>query len=372
MDKKKIVNSVLSKILSYIVTQYEKNKIKDKRRVNLYSQIELTNEQKLEINNFYLTNYGKKIPYKWHRLYQSFTGKFDVTYFPEFLYIPNFEAKMNPYWYSKAFEDKNLLEFLVKNTEIKIPEVIISCVNGVLRNKDCDIIDISKSVEILKKQKENLFLKPSIDSSSGIGCTLIDITTMKLDHNFMSNIIKKYSGNFVLQKKIENSKELRALHPDSVNTFRIMTYIWSGKIEHCPVVLRMGKNQITVDNAHAGGIFIGVKDDGNLCEEAYTEFQERYLKHPDTDILFKGYTISKVKDVITAAKKLHSQIPQLGIVSWDLTLDKNDDIVLIEANIRGGSIWLPQMAHGCGVFGKNTASILRYISRKDIVSKEIY
>lgn len=56
--------------------------------------------------------------------------------------------------------------------------------------------------------------------------------------------------------------------------------------------------------------------------------------------------------------------PQLGIISWDLTVDQNGEIVLIEANTRGQGIWISQMAHGCAPFGENTADILRYVAQK--------
>ena len=61
---------------------------------------------------------------------------------------------------------------------------------------------------------------------------------------------------------------------------------------------------------------------------------------------------------------VHLNAPQLGIISWDLTVDQNGVFVLIEANTRGQSIWFPQMANGMGAFGKNTAEILKFIAQK--------
>ena len=40
------------------------------------------------------------------------------------------------------------------------------------------------------------------------------------------------------------------------------------------------------------------------------------------------------------------QLPEIGVVNWDFTVDHNNNPVLIEANIGGGSIWLTQMANG--------------------------
>jgi hypothetical protein len=50
----------------------------------------------------------------------------------------------------------------------------------------------------------------------------------------------------------------------------------------------------------------------------------------------------------------------VGIVNWDFTIDENGDIMLIEGNMKAGSIWLFQMAHGVGAFEDRTAEILQW------------
>ena len=91
--------------------QGEKRKIKKPARVKLIETVELTEAQKQEIDRFFLTNLGKKIPYDWHRLYQSFTGVFRVDYFPEFLFGPELVPSWNPKAY-RILADKNLLPVL--------------------------------------------------------------------------------------------------------------------------------------------------------------------------------------------------------------------------------------------------------------------
>lgn len=64
----------------------EMKKINDPRRQILVKKISLTEVEKREIDKLFVTNYGKKIRYDWHRLYQSYTGIFDENYFPEYLF----------------------------------------------------------------------------------------------------------------------------------------------------------------------------------------------------------------------------------------------------------------------------------------------
>lgn len=374
MNKKQVLNMILSKFLVCRGQRFEKKKISDKRRVKLYSQINLTDKQKKEIDDFYLENYGEKIPHNWHRLFQSFTGKFDKKYFPELLYIPNFEKKMNPKSYSDVFEDKSMIDLLVVNTTIKTPKIILSSIRGIIRNENYNLISYKQQFEIMKKLQGQFFIKPALDSSSGRGCRVVNLERGIdiLTNETVESIIRSYSGNYLLQEKIKNSKSLSTLYNKSINTFRIMTYVWNNKICHCPVILRIGQGGNFVDNAHAGGMFIGIKDNGSFCDTAYTEFQSRYDKHPDSGIEFKGYKIPQVKDVIENAKILHAKIPQIGIISWDFTLNEKDETVLIEMNCRGGSCWLPQMAHGCGLYCRyiKISSKKRYCFKRNYIEKE--
>lgn len=179
--------------------------------------------------------------------------------------------------------------------------------------------------------------------------------------NSVQEILSFYKSDFIVQEKIVANESLRKLSPDSINTFRIISYIWNGEIRIVPAVLRLGRIGKDVDNAHAGGIFVGVQQDGTLREKAFTEFHEVFLKHPDTHAVFDGYQIPQFNKVLLAVQEAHSCVPQIGIVHWDFTIDYKGMPVLIEGNMRYGAAWVIQMAHGIGMFGDDTTEILEYI-----------
>lgn len=335
---------------------YEFKKVKNSKRKCLYT--ELTKEQKEAIDKFYLENYGEKIPYNWHQLYTSFTGNFDEKYFPEFLYIPLLERLWNSSRYKYALEDKNLLPLITSNqTGIRTPEILVSCINGILRDTKFNFINITEAEKIIKTN-EKVFIKPSIDSGSGVGCKILASNNMVI-----KDLINKYNGNFCIQEIIECEESLKKLYPYGVNTFRVISYIWENEIKVCPIVLRIGKSKNYLDNAHAGGIFVGVKESGRLISCAFNEFQQRFYKHPDTNIVFENYEIPKVSELIENIKILHRRIPYLNIIHWDATIDENKKVVIIEANTYDGSIWIAQMAHGKSVFGDDTAGILQMLRK---------
>ena len=126
---KSIIKNRIDKFKICLSRKNEVKKFKDKRRKNIYSKINLTKEQKHEIDNVYKSNYGRKIPYTWHKHYYAFTDKFDKNYFPELLYIPEFENYMNlEKEYCKVFSDKNVLPIIAEKAGIDMPKSIISCI----------------------------------------------------------------------------------------------------------------------------------------------------------------------------------------------------------------------------------------------------
>ena len=118
-----------------------------------------------------------------------------------------------------------------------------------------------------------------------------------------------------------------------------------------------------VDNAHAGGIFIGIKSDGTLCKEAYTEYGKKFEEHPYTKIKFNGYKINGFEKIKDVAISLHKKTPQLGTISWDITLNEKGIPVLVEANTYGSGIWIIQIPHGKGFFEDNTGEIIKLLKR---------
>lgn len=376
------MKKILKSIIKFIQDKYmelkelnmvrgEIKKFKDPRRIKIWSKINLTEEQIKEIDKLYLENYGKKIPYTWHRHFTAFTRQFDKNYFPEILYIPKFENYMNPHKeYVKVFEDKNLLSCFASSVGVLTPKTYFSCVMGLYRDADNNIVKKEDIFEKLQNIGE-AFLKPTVGTSSGVGCRLVNIINGvdKETGESITDIIKTVGNNFIIQEKIICHEAIRKLNPSSVNTFRVITYRWQDEIYNMPVLMRIGQGGKNVDNAHAGGMFIAIEEDGRLHRAAFTEFKKEYLEHPDTHIVFENYIIPNVDKIIEAAKKMHMLLPQNGSYNWDFTLNTEGEPILIEANINGGSVWLPQMAHGKGPFGEKTPEILKWIRELEKMKK---
>lgn len=368
MNKKKIKQFLLGQLdnLEHInAVMGEKKKFRDKRRVEICNSTKLSQEQIDSVEKLYKNNYGKKIPLTWHKSYTAYTGRFDKYYFPEILYIPEFERYMN-YNQSLAnvLEDKNLLYIFAKASNVRMPRMYLSCQAGIYKDAENKVLDFEKACALISNIGV-CFAKPSIGTDSGRGCEvycLVNGTDTKSGKT-SDMILKDLGKNFTIQERLVCHESIRKIYEGSVNTFRIMTYRWKNQIIVAPIIMRIGRGGSYLDNAHAGGMFIALSDDGTLHKTAFTEFKEEFVEHPDSKLKFEGYRIPLLPNVVDAVKRMHYSLPAIGVINWDMTLDESGQPVLIEANVNGGSIWLFQMAHGCGVFGERTPEILRWLHK---------
>ena len=365
-----VSDDITDKLIVQHLRNGEFRKYKSPKRKAIYETIILTDEQKKEIDQLYKTYYGEKIPYTWHRHFTAFTGKFDKNYIPELLFIPEFEHFMNyNSSYVEAFADKNVTPMIAKMGGVLSPNVFLSCTEGIATDGS-NIFAEAEVNEFLRDIGE-AFIKPSVDTGSGKGCMVIDVHggIDSISGKTVKELLSQFGRNYVIQERLICHPSIRKIYPNSVNTFRVITYRWKDSINVMPVIMRIGQGESTVDNAHAGGLFIAIDDDGVLHRTAFTEFKDTFTVHPDTNLAFEGYKIENFDKVLIAAKKLHSLVPQIGVYHWDFTINTNGIPVLIEANTECGGIWVAQMAHGCGVFGDLTPEILLWTGKMKRMSK---
>lgn len=216
-------------------------------------------------------------------------------------------------------------------------------------------------VKSLAREKE-FFIKASVDSCGGAGCKYYTAKApgTKSEEDSVRNVIRSFGSDYTVQRCIKCHPCMKALHPQSVNSIRLMTYRWRGEILTLPVIVRIGIGAMQVDNATAGGIFVGITDEGVMLPYAMNKYGKRYYQHPDSGKKFDGYLIDYIPQILMEAKRLHRAIPQVGAINWDFTVDEQGDIILIEGNMKAGGIWIFQMTHGVAPFGDKTAEILQW------------
>ena len=336
-----------------------------KRKKHLIEKVTLTPEQKQEINSFFESNYKKKMPYSWHRLYQSYTGTYRYNYFPEILLSTKLEFLWNPYREADFLGDKNLLDPLFGTVPgVHIPKTFLSSVKGRIRAENLEMLDFGQACAKVANIGRCV-IKKTTETNSGRDVALCDLQNgMDLKTGLSVDVLlAQFGKDFVVQEQICQCDALSQLNATSLNTFRVMTYILDGQIYHCPPALRLGRSNADKDNIHYGGICIGITEEGFLRESAFSEEGDAFVKHPDSQVIFSRYEIQNFSKVIESAHALHARVPYLGIISWDLSIDKDGTPVLIEMNTTRQSAWFCQMVNGEPLFGENTAKILQLIAK---------
>ena len=301
------------------------------RKRKLYQDIQWTEEQAAAFSRFWEENYGKKISDRWHKLYQASSGNFAVDYIPEGLYTTKIEPAMVDYRYADVLEDKSMVETICANLPLCAPKSLLLRSNGRYFNGTRLPVSQEEAVSLISN-KESYIMKPSTGSSSGRGVTIID----HLSEMDAKRLLEQSQFDFIIQERIKQHPAFAAFHPSSVNTIRLTTYYCEDSIYHMPICFRIGRSGSAVDNIHAGGLVVGVQDDGSLLSTAYElgygDKNKRFTAHPDSGVVFSGRQLPGIPKMVQAAYLLQGRYPHIGIISWDFTLDVLGNPVLIEAN----------------------------------------
>lgn len=187
-----------------------------------------------------------------------------------------------------------------------------------------------KSFESFCKKHKKVVKKLN-DSSLGKGLEIIDTTKYDLKKLF-DDLIDE-NNTFILEELIVQGKEMKALHPESVNTLRVIPLILDdgSVVIHRPF-LKVGQGDSIVDNGGAGGILscIDAKT-GKVCTDGYDELLNRYASHPNTKIKFNGFQIPDWDGVVKLATDLAHVNLEGRYIGWDLAYSDKGWVV-VEGN----------------------------------------
>lgn len=157
------------------------------------------------------------------------------------------------------------------------------------------------------------------------------------------------------------------MNPTSLNTIRVISLFFKGKIHILSSVLRIGTSGSRVDNASAGGIVVGIDNKGCLKEYAYgSKKRVVYKNHPDSGIIFKGYEVPKFEDIIKIIERESINYPHFRLISWDFAINENGDVIFIEFNLKNGQLDIHQLTNG-PLFGDLTDEVLEEVFRKGAI-----
>ncbi len=285
----------------------------------------------------------KCLPYHYFR-YGLYKRKFSydkiLDFVPETVVYNRLLPRLNSNYF--LLDNKNTFESILANSSIKMPKTLFKIENGMVLDSKQNHISTQKEVDsILKEVKTDIVVKPADCGSGGAQIMVFSNKAQKFIYNGKKLDIKGLRAlskkDWIIQESVANSGFLKRIHPSSLNTFRVMTFLHPLKgPEVLYAILKAGNNNAATDNAHTGGIYVGVDiNEHKLMNTGFDEDLNEFQLHPHTKVDFGRARIDGFEKVVDAAKRAALIFPTLRFVGWDIALTSNGAII-IEGNSSPG------------------------------------
>ncbi len=202
---------------------------------------------------------------------------------------------------------------------------MVKFVNGSWLLNSGQQTDQVEAKKILFDKNEYVFLKRD-HSSRGEG--VIRLTAAEFSRLNLSKL-----GNFVIQAAISPHDFFKTISPACVPSLRITSYKAPGqKAVVRQSGLRLGlEGSPFIQRDHCLRISIRVKD-GVTHDYGFDHNWMLLENHTETGIKLSGLQIPEYSEIKRFCEKLHDQNPHFGLIAWDMMLDENDEIKVLEWN----------------------------------------
>lgn len=321
--------------------------------------------------------FGLKAKPAQYRVFSHYMGP-DINIVPEDICHDFIETILNPPRFRDYYADKNVFDILFPAGYF--PRTLLRKINGFYHDEKYQQLEMNEQrlFQMLDKSSvDRIVIKPSVGGNSGRGVRLFSKTTepstewrdVTTDERLnLAYLDQNYGSNIIIQEAVLQSDYISQFNPSSINTLRLALYrsVSDNECHIVGAIMRIGGKGSVVDNAHAGGYYVGIHPDGTFCHEVCNQYGERLTIFNDVDFT-KDYHYPNWEEVTEYAKSIGKYILHHRLLALDIVIDKNDKPHLIEFNIEGFSTWLFQYTLA-GAFGSYTDEIIEYCKsmQKDI------
>lgn len=276
----------------------------------------------------------------WVRLYKKHHG-FNPNFITDYQLQPILK-KFNPYKQVVSLQNKAMCD--VYFPSIPFPQNYIKCICGELWGAG-QHLTIEESVKYLIDQQISEFvIKPSVESGCGKGVRKVKLLDTNDCSGFLKDLFSSYGQNFVVQEVLKQHPQMEKLNPSSVNSCRITTLYFGGVFSYSSI-LKVGKLGSYVDNWHSSYL-VGMNSDGSLKSYGFDNRLNPVTKS-DNGVVFQGFVVPCFEKMVAAVKSFHKKyFLNCGIIGWDIIVDSNEEIKVIEINLDSPGVVGEQFCSG--------------------------
>lgn len=315
------------------------------KNTNIYEQINIGSEENDLIKRIWGSIHFDK---NWLRFFNAVEKEgshgFDARYIPMDIAYGFVYPYYNFQQGSSFMDDKNYYDMYFH--DIRRPRTVCRVIKGLFMDAKYRLIT-KEQAEQLCNEAGRVIIKPSALTSGGSGITFRNPYEGELNN----------ANEVVIQELIKQHHDLSSLHKDSVNTLRMLTFHDGKTPMLLSAVVRMGANGSEVDNASKGGLFCGIKDNGQLTKFGYNRQGQAFDHHPQGAV-FKECWIPNYEKCKQLVLELSNRLIKVAkLIAWDIAVADNGEPVLIEVNLAYSGVDLFQMANG-PLFGDRTEEVI--------------
>lgn len=298
----------------------------------------------------YWKQFGYKPSIKWYKVFAEKDHKVDPRYIPDDLYY----GELVPYFSNSQFrrfgEDKCYHDLWF--SDLKRPKTICKNIAGVFYDPGMNIIDINQAVKLCTREDGEMLIKPSIDSGEARLITFF--SDPGKSETQIRNTMGKMGANFIAQASVKQHPVLAELNPSSLNTIRVVSFLFNGEVHILSAILRIGAANAKVDNIGAGGFAVPILSDGQLKDRGVNRKAE-WISENNYGVKFADVKIPSYEKIIEIIKQKHKNLAHFKLIGWDFSVDVSGDPVFIEYNVCPGANQVT-----CGpTFGDLTDEVLK-------------
>jgi hypothetical protein len=198
-------------------------------------------------------------------------------------------------------------------------------VNGLLYTKSFETLNRYELKDLLFEESEKIVFKVD-ESHQGKGVFI-------LDRSSFDDKTEQGLSNGVFQRYIDQHYLFEEFMPSSVATLRITTVVNDDGV--CSVracYLRLGRANDTHIKSDS---HIRIPIDpisGDFAEEGYLTTWTTIDRHPDSKMKFAGNKIPAFLGCVSTVLELHRMVPFVRCIGWDVSVDKSNDVRVMEWN----------------------------------------
>ena len=274
------------------------------------------------------------------RMYKYMYG-FNPFFLPDFQFYEYIIKKTNPSDMVKPFENKAMYDLYL--SKLPIAPTLTRAINGIKYDGEMNEINEASEIVILSRQTQ-FIIKPSKETGCGKGVQKVSIDAIEDKTSFLKKLLGKYGSDYLIQEVVEQNPTMSKLNPTSLNTCRVTTVYLNGKMSSS-TILKVGKLNADKDNWYTS-YFIGVTQDGVVFDYGYDAKLKR-VTATDNGSKFGGIQLPEFQKMVSLMEYFHQlYFPMIGILGWDVVVDKDNNVRVIEVNVDNPGVAGEQFASG--------------------------